>query len=252
MATPSYTDDDIRQQVRICLKKIKMDDAFMESHLHASDYDDIDKNAMDTKTYDLFLKYVAMSMTNNRERKANKFVVDRLTKTDFVQVEIKNFDAENYVLEDPPVLGAAKSKPPKQIQVKMGVDGEQEAAKEKTDNKKRPRSKSLTQKETKASKKSRVMLQFSDNEKVKFAGDSKREYLSEKAELMERIPEEYSKNIGKIVFGKWKKDPYRPVLLAGPYQVPPGNLRDTWITMFENVSTTSRGWFWLLLARVLN
>jgi hypothetical protein len=221
--------------------KITQDNAFMESHLHASDFDEINKRALDTSKYDMFLKYVSMSMTNNRKRKAERFTKERLTKTDVVEVEIDNFDPDTYVLEEPPVLRrttATSEAPPEQIQVpvEIGLDmeEEEEPADEETDSKKRARSKSTTQKEAKRkSKESRVQLD------LKLARDREKEYLSEKKDILERIPEEYSKHIGKIVFGKWRKEPYRPVLLAGPYQVPPGTLRDAWMKMFENVSTAS-------------
>lgn len=258
----SYSDEGIRQQVRICLMKIKKDDAFMESHLDASDYECINMNnkAGDEEKFNMFLKYVAMCLTS--PKKAKKFVDQRLKKNHIVLEEIEKFDPDTYVLEEDPVKVSksdlikerqqnakkteAKKKKSKENN-KMDVDTEEApaAAVEQKSDKKRPRSKSTPKKESKSdSKTSRVSIQFSKKERKSFAKDAMMEYKAQKEETLEEVPEEYSKHWGKIVFGKWKKDPHRPVLLLGPYGVPPGPFRDMWQKMFKNVSAPSISTCW--------
>mmetsp|Transcript_19150 Transcript_19150/g.31755 ORF Transcript_19150/g.31755 Transcript_19150/m.31755 type:complete len:917 (-) Transcript_19150:990-3740(-) len=260
-ADVSCTDDNIRQQVRICLMKIKKDDAFMESQLHASDYDIINK---DNKVkYNLFLHYVSMSLMKSKRKKASIFVNQRLKKSDIVQNEIEQFDPDTYVPEDPPVMGSKSEPPPpkkkkakkaKAAKIdKMDVDDDddEEPADDKKDNKKRPRSKSSSTKKVptkgggETSNTKRVNIQFSKKERRLYSDDAKNEFISVQDELLERVPEEHSKHWGEIVFGKWKKDPHRPVVLLGPYGVPPGTLRDTWVKMFENTKgDPKRMWYW--------
>ena len=85
------------------------------------------------------------------------------------------------------------------------------------------------------SKKNRIAFKISKNELRQLAEASKKEYTSQKADVLERVPASHQRHWGQIMFGKWKKDPWRPVLVLGPYQVHP-DLRDTWMKMFENVS----------------
>lgn len=63
----------------------------------------------------------------------------------------------------------------------------------------------------------------------------KTEYLEKRAELEKELDEGYKKHFGAIAFSRWKKDPVRPVVLLGPYSVPPP-LRATWMKMYESVS----------------
>ncbi len=59
-------------------------------------------------------------------------------------------------------------------------------------------------------------------------------FEKERVEIMEQIPEKDKKEFRTLGFGKWGKD-FLPVMLLGPYDAPPGNVREQWMKMFENV-----------------
>jgi hypothetical protein len=81
-------------------------------------------------------------------------------------------------------------------------------------------------------KRCKEMLPQSELEQ--YAREAKIAYLIQKWQVSKRVCESHSKLWGKIMFCRWKKQPYRPVLVLGPYQVHP-DLRDTWMEMFEEV-----------------
>ena len=85
------------------------------------------------------------------------------------------------------------------------------------------------------SKKNRLAIKIPESERRQLAEESKKEYMSQKADVLERVPASHQKQWGQIMFSRWKTNPWRPVLVLGPYQVHP-DLRDTWMKMFENVS----------------
>ena len=69
---------------------------------------------------------------------------------------------------------------------------------------------------------------------TKDAREAKIEFLKQRWQVSKRVCESHSKLWGEVMFSRWKKQPYRPVLVLGPYQVHP-DLRDTWMKMFEEV-----------------
>ena len=53
--------------------------------------------------------------------------------------------------------------------------------------------------------------------------------------LLSRIPEDVKSRFREGGFSKWGRD-WLPVLVLGPFDVPPGKVRDMWLNMFEKVS----------------
>ena len=86
-------------------------------------------------------------------------------------------------------------------------------------------------------KKGRTHVEFSEEERMEYAAELENEFLKEKEDTLGRLPESYKALFGQLAFCRWKKDPFRPVVVLSPYSVPPqGPMRDQWRTMFENVS----------------
>lgn len=233
----SYSDDAIRQQIRICLMRIKRDEAFVEGEgLASPDFQTI-KKGKDENVKEKFIKYVSKSL--QLKKKSDKSALKkRLLHDNLMETEIANFNPNTYVMEDDPAPSEKE-----QTGTKGNSAGEVEVGDKKDASaKKRRRSSSL--KPGKESKKGRIAFKMSDSERRKLAKESKMEYLSQKADVLERVPESHKKHWGQIMFGKWKKDPWRPVLVLGPYQVHP-DLRDTWMKMFENTKgDPQRMWYW--------
>ena len=61
------------------------------------------------------------------------------------------------------------------------------------------------------------------------------EFTRRKHEDLSKIPTETSERFLGLGFSKWNKS-VLPIIELGPYHVPPGDIRDQWFTMFENVS----------------
>lgn len=60
-------------------------------------------------------------------------------------------------------------------------------------------------------------------------------FEQEKKQLLKQIPKEVKAMFRSVGFCKWNKS-YLPVMILGPYDVAPGNLRDLWMEMKANVS----------------
>jgi hypothetical protein len=258
----TYTDDDIRQQIRICLMRIKRDDAFVDGELSSEDYGPI-KDGGNPDITEKFMDFVAKSMVKTSKAK-KAFKKERLLihNRKLLRMEIKKFDPDTYVMETPvatkinqkEVNAASNNKNDKDNQMQLDDDNnhdddddveddDEENNKKVAGVKKRRRPSSPNNVTTKAtpkqssSKKKNKSIAFrtAKKERLKLADELRREYLSQKADVLERLPESYKKQWGQIYFCKWKKDPHRPVLVLGPYQVHP-ELRETWMKMFNNVS----------------
>ena len=63
---------------------------------------------------------------------------------------------------------------------------------------------------------------------------AKRIFEQEKEEILNSIPENYRNKFGQIGFTKWGKC-LLPILILNPYDVPPGEVRGKWLTMYEKV-----------------
>lgn len=65
--------------------------------------------------------------------------------------------------------------------------------------------------------------------------DAKKDFEEERDQVLQTIPSSYSKMFGQIGFGAWSKTSLLPVLILNPYHVPPGEVRNQWLHMFEKV-----------------
>ena len=54
-------------------------------------------------------------------------------------------------------------------------------------------------------------------------------------EVIAKIPQDVKDDFRQIGFAKWGKE-FLPIMQVGPYDVGPGDVRDQWMVMFENVS----------------
>lgn len=66
----------------------------------------------------------------------------------------------------------------------------------------------------------------------------KADFERERDEILGRVPKHAKDRFGKIYMAKFGKY-YGPVLVMNPYRVPPGQVRDTWLSMFHKVSASS-------------
>ena len=60
-------------------------------------------------------------------------------------------------------------------------------------------------------------------------------FVRERDETLSQIPKDVKERFRECGFATWGKIVY-PIIELGPYDVPPGDLRDQWFAMFENVS----------------
>ena len=228
-----YTDDALRQQIRICLMRIKLDEAFVDGELSSREFQTI-KKGKDVHVKEKFVKYVSKSLLPKKKADKVAALTKRLMRNNLLEDEVAKFNPDDYVMEESPAPSEKQQTATKgkgKAASKVESDDKKEAEEPAT--KKRRRSGSV--KPAKESKKNRIAFKISEKERRKLAEESKKEHISQKADVLERVPASHQKHWGQIMFGKWKKDPWRPVLVLGPYQVHP-DLRDTWMKMFKNVS----------------
>ena len=71
--------------------------------------------------------------------------------------------------------------------------------------------------------------------------EKKKEFERTRDEILSAVPDEVKSKFGGIYFSSFGKM-VGPVLVLNPYKVEPGPLRNQWITMFHNVSSSA----WIL------
>lgn len=109
------------------------------------------------------------------------------------------------------------------------------AVDEEKESKRRRRFISKAEPKKKNGNQSKIFTSLKKIETVQLAEQVKSHYAERRAEIENDLDEGYKKYFGAIAISKWKKNPRRPVVLLGPYSVPP-TLRDAWMEMYEKVS----------------
>ena len=107
------------------------------------------------------------------------------------------------------------------------------------------RGRSRSSKQGKESKKKSFVLKTSSIERQCWAEEERKKFVSQRSKVLRKVPASHRKLWGQIMFCKWKNDPWRPVLVLGPYQVHP-DLRDVWMKMFHNVSSVGFSTYFIL------
>ena len=69
--------------------------------------------------------------------------------------------------------------------------------------------------------------------------DVKRIFEEERDEVLKSIPAEYSNMMGQIGFTKWGRNTL-PILILNPFHVPPGKVREQWMTMYKTVRSSQQ------------
>jgi len=69
--------------------------------------------------------------------------------------------------------------------------------------------------------------------------EAKEQFEREKEEILSDVPEETKARFRQCGFATWGKVVY-PMIELGPYDVPPGPLRDQWFSMFDNCLQSKR------------
>ncbi len=64
--------------------------------------------------------------------------------------------------------------------------------------------------------------------------EKKRKFEEARDLILADVPQEVKARFGKIFFTKWGKQTL-PCLAMNPYSVPPGNVRDMWLDMYDKV-----------------
>ena len=64
--------------------------------------------------------------------------------------------------------------------------------------------------------------------------EKKRKFEEARDLILADVPDEVRGRFGEIFFTKWGKETL-PCLAMNPYSVPPGNVRDTWLDMYDKV-----------------
>mmetsp|Transcript_8994 Transcript_8994/g.13982 ORF Transcript_8994/g.13982 Transcript_8994/m.13982 type:complete len:886 (+) Transcript_8994:116-2773(+) len=229
----STTDDQIRQAICACLSRVKNDEVYMSHELDAKDFDDIKLGEGKSKKIHRFFELVANTLDVTRKKKVKEFIAERLQGQDYVKQEIASFDPIN-----PSESINATNVVSPQI---MDIDVDKNNA-----TKKRPRSSTGQKIKPQNSKRRRSSnsISFSKKERQEFAAEAKSDFEAAKQKILDGLDSSYKELFGKIAFCKWKKDPYRPVLILSPYSVPPA-LRETWLTMWKNTKgDPKRMWYY--------
>ena len=138
-----------------------------------------------------------------------------------------------------------------------GVDSRTSSKRSKSSKKSKKKDKSKRAKRKKRKKKkrkARELLEDDDDDVDDLASDagepmamgdsplSQQEarelFETKKEEVLSMIPQDVKARFRQCGFASWGRVVY-PMIELGPYDVPPGDLRDQWFSMFENVSFTS-------------
>ncbi|CAB9504631.1 expressed unknown protein [Seminavis robusta] len=68
---------------------------------------------------------------------------------------------------------------------------------------------------------------------------ARREFEAEKTDVTSKIPEKNKRLFNQVGFAKWGKINL-PAMILNPFSVPPGDIRDQWMKMFQNVVEKDR------------
>ena len=79
------------------------------------------------------------------------------------------------------------------------------------------------------------MKEMKDPGREKKVRKIKDDFIIQKNYVLSTIPKEVKNHFLQVGFALWQKR-YLPVLFLGPYDVPPGIIRDEWLAAFEKVS----------------
>ena len=79
------------------------------------------------------------------------------------------------------------------------------------------------------------MKEMKDPGRKKKVRKIKDDFIIQKNYVLSTIPKEVKNHFLQVGFALWQKK-YLPVLFLGPYDVPPGIIRDEWLAAFEKVS----------------
>lgn len=71
--------------------------------------------------------------------------------------------------------------------------------------------------------------------------DAKKNFEADRDAVLASLPESFKGSFNQIGFAKWGQK-YWPVLVLSPYRIPPGNVRNLWLTKFELVSESGIKW----------
>ena len=223
-----YAIDAIRQQVRICLTRIKRNEAFIEDQLQASDYEII-KKGEDELMMKKFADFVSKSLLMKAITESKEGLLDR----NLLETEITNFNPDVY--SENASVPSENQKALAKENAASDEEGSEEIVTDDHGNKKRRRSQSQKPAQASNKKTKRCAKKGRQRLSEELRMESFTAYLAQKADVLEQVPECHKKHWGRIMFGRWKADQWRPVLVLGPFQVRP-DLRDTWMKMFETAS----------------
>ena len=70
---------------------------------------------------------------------------------------------------------------------------------------------------------------------------ARKEFEREKEGIMAQVPDNCKELFHQVGFAKWGKG-FLPAMAVSPYDVPPGDIRDQWMKMYQNVRTVCIGY----------
>jgi hypothetical protein len=90
--------------------------------------------------------------------------------------------------------------------------------------------------------KARDFLLLGPEEKRKLIGeikeDAKKQFEFGRDSALASLPESFKRMFNRIGFTK-RNNKYLPVIIMNPYSIPPGNVRNLWLSSYEEVSELS-------------
>jgi len=75
---------------------------------------------------------------------------------------------------------------------------------------------------------------------------ARKEFEKEVAAVMAQVPKRNQELFQQVGFGKWGKG-FLPAMVVSPYSVPPGDIRDQWMKMYQNVRSSGVAYLFFCL-----
>ena len=224
-----WTVDVFRPYVEDALDEWKRGDMFMKIGLAETDIILKEGEAAPAKVdkghpYNKILNWIIKDV-------ASKFnLVKQKKKT--VSILLRSFDKEWEALVkakqiQSPIKKKESSTTPEELFAMDAVDQPEAAAEVKTESKKIGVNEERIESPGQAMDRARVELTPKQLQ-------MKEEFEKKKQEVLDSLPQEVKSKFGQQFFSKWGKSSL-PVLVLSPFNVPPGQVRDTWFDMYEKV-----------------
>ena len=242
--------DSLRVHVRRGLDRFCQGHYFMEHGLAETERlipDDVDMDNLEASgifdkksNFYKFLKAVATEIVNStkedagsskgrKKRIKEKMEILQAFSPDWVEYIQKNMRKKTQAKMNHPLLASPE---PKMAASGDGKDGTPGAADRKKGGKRGPRG---PYKKRKVKSTPEPVIPSPKKRQKMDVVAAQKAFDEEKQGVMAQVPKENKALFNQVGFAKWGKG-YLPAMAVSPYDVPPGDIRDQWMKMYQNVS----------------